>query len=287
VVVRLKTRPFPEAHMEKCPAELQLDVGLVMPVLERFIRREVEGAGLKGVVLGISGGVDSAVGAGLAAAALGPENVTGLWLPYHDQSDRDDAFAVIERFGLKSKELPVAPMVDAYLEQAGKVDDVRRGNVCARARMIVLFDHSKAARALVMGTGNKTELLLGYFTLFGDGASSLAPLADLYKGQVYLLAESLGVPERVIAKAPSAGLWPGQTDEGEMGINYFQVDRYLYYLVEKGEKPLELLERGFDADFQRRVVGRINRNLFKRRVPLIAQATGKTITRAIELPQVF
>jgi NAD+ synthase len=265
--------------MAKCPKELIIDVGLVMPVLERFVRREVEAAGLEGVVLGISGGVDSATAAALAAAALGPENVTGLWLPYHDQSDRDDALAVVEHFGIKSKEVSVAPMADAYLAQAAKVDDVRRGNVCARARMIVLFDQSKAAKAMVVGTGNKTELLLGYFTLYGDAACSLAPLADLYKGQVYLLAAALGVPAKIIDKTPSAGLWPGQTDEGEMGASYFQLDRYLYYLVEKGEGPMKLLERGFDADFQRRVVGLINRNLFKRKVPVIAQVTGRTITK--------
>ncbi|MGD8719523.1 MAG: NAD+ synthase [Candidatus Zixiibacteriota bacterium] len=271
----------------KCPPELDFDLDLVLPVLERFIRREVENAGLKGVVLGISGGVDSAVAAALAAAALGPENVTGVWLPYTETKDRDDAFAVIERFGIKHREISVMPMVDAYLGQAGKVDELRRGNVCARVRMIVLFDQSKAARAMVMGTGNKTELLLGYFTLFGDGASSIAPLADLYKGQVYLLADALGVPAGVIDKAPSAGLWPGQTDEDELGISYYQVDRYLYYLVEKGEKPMKLLERGFDADFQRHVVGLINRNLFKRRVPVVANVTGRTITAPIELPQVF
>lgn len=273
--------------MEKCPRELRIDVDLVRPVLERFIRRELEKAGLKGVVLGVSGGVDSATAAGLAAGALGPENVTGLWLPYHDQSDRDDAQAVVECLGIKIKEISIAPMVDAYVAQAGKMDEVRRGNVCARARMLVLMDESKVAQALVMGNGNKTELLLGYFTLFGDAACSIAPLADLYKGQVYLLAEALGVPPRIIEKTPSAGLWPGQTDEGEMGISYFQVDRYLYYLVEKGESPMKLLERGFDADFQRRVIGLINRNLFKRQVPVIAHVTGKTITKPIELPQIF
>lgn len=273
--------------MEKCPDELRIDVALLRPVLERFIRREVENAGLQGVVLGISGGVDSAAAAGLAAAALGAENVTGFWLPYHDAGGRDDASAVAERFGVKLKEVSIGPMADAYLAQAGAGDDVRRGNVCARARMIVLFDQSKEAKAMVMGTGNKTELLLGYFTLFGDAACSIAPLADLYKGQVYLLAEALGVPEKIIEKTPSADLWPGQTDEGEMGISYFRVDRYFYYLVEKGERPTRLLERGFDADFQRHVIGLVNRNLFKRKVPVIAHVTGKTITKRIELPQVF
>lgn len=273
--------------MEKCPPELTMDVDLVRPVLERFIKRNVENAGMKGVVLGISGGVDSATAAGLAAAALGAENVTGLWLPYHDAGDEGDARAVAERFGINFEEISITPLADAYLDRAGEVDDVRRGNVCARARMTVLFDRSKEAKAIVMGTGNKTELLLGYFTLFGDAACSIAPLADLYKGQVYLLAEALGVPDRIIQKTPSAGLWPGQTDEGEMGISYFRVDRYLYYLVEKGEKPTKLLERGFDADFQRRVVGRINRNLFKRKVPIIASVTGKTINKPLRLPRVF
>jgi NAD+ synthase len=273
--------------MEKCPHELRIDVDLVRPVLERFIRREVEGAGLAGVVLGISGGVDSAVAAGLAAAALGPENVTGFWLPYHDAGELGDAQAAAERLGIRLEEVSVTPMVDAYLKQVGEVYEVRRGNLCARARMIVLFDRSREAKAMVMGTGNKSELLLGYFTLFGDGACSLAPLADLYKGQVYLLAEALGVPAKIIEKTPSAGLWPGQTDEGELGVSYFRLDRYLYYLVEKGEKPITLLERGFDADFQRHVIGLINRNLFKRKVPIIAQVTGRTITKPIELPQVF
>jgi NAD+ synthase len=273
--------------MEKWPPELKMDVDLVRPVLERFLQRHVAEAGLQGVVLGISGGVDSAAAAGLAAAALGAANVTGLWLPYVETRDRDDALAVVEHFGITRKELSIQPMVDAYLDGAGEVDEVRRGNVCARARMIVLFDQSKAANALVLGAGNKTELLLGYFTLFGDGACSLAPLADLYKGQVYQLAAALGVPDRIIQKTPSAGLWPGQTDEGEMGIAYLQVDRYLYYLVEKGESPTKLLERGFDADFQRHVIARINRNLFKRRVPVVAAVTGKTIMKPITLPQNF
>ncbi len=273
--------------MEKCPEELRLDVTTARAAVERFIRGAVEDAGLAGAVVGISGGVDSATAAGLAAAALGPENVTGLWLPYRDGGDRADAYAVMEHFGISSREVSIAPMVDAYLAQAGDVDEVRRGNVCARVRMLVLFDQSKAGDALVMGTGNKTELLLGYFTLFGDGACSLAPLADLYKGQVYLLAEALGVPANIIAKTPSAGLWPGQTDEGELGISYAEVDRYLYYLVEKGEGPAELRERGFDAAFQRHVVGLINRNLFKRKVPLIAHVTGKSVTEPIILPEGF
>lgn len=273
--------------MYKPSAELQLDMALVAPALERFLAREVARAGQKGVILGISGGVDSAVAAGLAAAALGPKNVSGLWLPYHDAADLDMARAVAGRFGFRLEDFPIAPLVDAYLAQAGKVDDIRRGNLCARARMLTLFDHSRPRKALVCGTGNKTELLLGYFTIFGDGASSLAPLADLYKGQVYQLAAHLGVPQEIIDRAPTAGLWAGQTDEGELGFTYAEVDRYLYYLVEKGEGAEELKKRGFKPEFQRRVVGRINANLFKRKLPVVARVSGKTITKPIELPAVF
>jgi len=178
--------------------------------------------------------------------------------------------------------------VDAYLPLAGSPpDDLRRGNVCARVRMLVLFDYAKALGALVVGTGNKSELLMGYYTLFGDGACIIAPLADLYKSQVYLLAKDLGVPKQVIAKTPSAGLWPGQTDEGEMGVTYRELDRYFYYLVEKGEAPAKLVKRGFKPAFQRRVIERVNANLFKRRVPYVAKVTGKTIPRAIRVPENF
>jgi len=273
--------------MYKPAAELHLDMTLVVPALERFLKREVAHAGSSGLILGISGGVDSAVVAALAAAAVGPANVTGLWLPYHDTTDLGYASAVAERFGVELQEFSIAPMVDVYLEQAGKVDDVRRGNLCARARMLALFDHSRARKALVCGTGNKTEILLGYFTIFGDGASSLAPLADLYKGQVYQLAAHLGVPQAVIDRVPTAGLWAGQTDEGDLGFTYAEVDRYLYYLVEKGETPEQLKKRGFGVEFQRRVVGRVNANLFKRKIPIVAHVSGKTITKPIELPAVF
>ncbi len=273
--------------MEKCPNELRVKPAVLRPVIEKFIRERVEKAGLTGVVVGISGGVDSAVAAGLAAAALGPANVMGLWLPYHDEGDRDDAVTVIEHFDIKSRKVSIAPMVDAYLPQASRLDDVRRGNVCARARMVVLYDYSKPNNALVMGTGNKSEALLGYFTLYGDGGCSLAPLADVYKGQVYILAEALGLPKKIINKKPSAGLWPGQTDEGELGVTYRELDRYLYYLVEKGEAPAKLVRRGFKPAFQKRVLSLINANLFKRQVPYVAKVTGKTVARAIKIPESF
>ena len=268
---------------------MAIDTDLVRPVLERFIRNRVADAGLSGVVVGVSGGVDSAVGTYLAVSALGPESVTGLLLPFRTSrpDSKEDALLVINDLGIRHEDIPITPMVEAYETTAGELDDIRLGNVCARARMIVLFDRSKEHDALVMGTGNKTEALLGYATVFGDMACSINPLGDLYKAQVYQLAEALGVPGKIIEKAPTADLWPGQTDEGEMGITYLEADRYFYYLVEKGKKPTELVAMGFDPAFQRKVLERVNRNLFKRELPIIAKLSGKTIKRPVKIPDNF
>ncbi len=274
---------------KRWPDELVLDTDLVRPVLERFIRNRVADAGLSGVVVGVSGGVDSAVGTYLAVSALGPESVTGLLLPFRTSGpdSKEDALLVINDVRIRYEEVPVTPMVEAYETTVGELDDIRLGNVCARARMIVLFDRSKEHDALVMGTGNKTEALLGYATVFGDMACSINPLGDLYKAQVYQLAEALGVPGKIIEKTPTADLWPGQTDEGEMGITYLEADRYFYYLVEKGKKPTELVAMGFDPAFQRKVLERVNRNLFKRELPIIAKISGKTIRRPVKIPDDF
>jgi NAD+ synthase len=274
---------------KRWPDELVIDTDLVRPVLERFIRNRVEDAGLSGVVVGVSGGVDSAVAAYLAVSALGPENVTGLLLPFRTSSpeSKEDALLVAGDLGINHEEFPITPFVEAYETAAGELDDIRLGNICARARMIILFDRSKEHDALVMGTGNKTEALLGYATVFGDMACSINPLGDLYKGQVYQLAEAVGVPGTIIEKTPTADLWPGQTDEGEMGITYLEVDRYFYYLVEKGKKPTELVVLGFDPAFQRKVLERVNRNLFKRELPIIAKISGKMIRRPVKLPDDF
>lgn len=274
---------------KRWPDELAIDTDLVRPVLERFIRNRVTDAGLSGVVVGVSGGVDSAVGTYLAVSALGPESVTGLLLPFRTSrpDSKEDALLVINDLGIRHEDVPITPMVEAYEGAVGELDDIRLGNVCARARMIVLFDRSKEYNALVMGTGNKTEALLGYATVFGDVACSINPLGDLYKAHVYQLAEALGVPGKIIEKAPTADLWPGQTDEGEMGITYLEADRYFYYLVEKGKKPAELVAMGFDPAFQRKVLERVNRNLFKRELPIIAKISGKTIKRPVKIPDDF
>jgi NAD+ synthase len=274
---------------KKWPDELVIDTDLVRSVLERFIRSHVRDAGLNGVVVGVSGGVDSAVATYLAASALGRDGVTGLLLPFRTSGAdaKEDAINVINDLGIRYEEIRITPMVETYERNVGKLDDIRLGNVCARMRMIILFDRSKEYNAIVMGTGNKTEALLGYATVFGDMACSINPLGDLYKGQVYQLAEALGVPRKIIEKTPTADLWPGQTDEGEMGLTYLDVDRYFYYLVEKGKKPAELRDMGFEPAFQRNVIERVNRNLFKRELPIIAKVSGKTVKRPIRIPGDF
>ncbi|MCP4230303.1 MAG: NAD+ synthase [bacterium] len=264
-----------------------MDVELVSDALVRFIRNQMSKTGLNLVIVGLSGGLDSTVSVYLAAKALGPGNVSGLIMPFRTSSpdSEADALSVADELGIAAHNIEISPIVDAFLKTARNADNIRIGNICARVRMILLFDQSKPNRAIVLGTGNKTEVLLGYFTLFGDSACSINPLGDLYKGQVYQLAEYLKVPRQIIDKEPTADLWPEQTDEGEMGITYYEVDRYFYYLVEKGMSPGELLDEGFDAAFQRNVIERVNANLFKAKVPIIARISGKTIKQPISLSE--
>jgi len=209
--------------------ELKMNTGSVKKKLITFIRCQTKRAGVGRMVIGLSGGVDSAVSVYLAAAALGPKNVLGLMMPYKTSSpiDTKDARLVVKALGIKSKTISITPMVDAYFKKFPKANRVRRGNKMARERMSILYDQSKVFDALVMGTGNKTEILLGYYTLHGDAACSINAIGSLYKTQVRQLAKSLGVPEGIITKAPSAGLWPGQTDEGEMGITYDELDNII------------------------------------------------------------
>lgn len=271
--------------MDKCPPELTIDTELVCDTLARFIKNEVKKTALNRVILGLSGGIDSTVSAYLATKALGSENVRGLIMPFRTSSPDSEADArdVADILGVSVEKIEISPIVDSFLTTSSDADNIRIGNICARVRMILLFDKSKPNNAIVLGTGNKTEVLLGYSTLYGDSACSINALGDLYKGQVYQLAEYMGVPRHIIDKKPTADLWPEQTDEGEMGITYYEVDRYFYYLVEKGTAPGDLVEMGFDALFQRNVIKRINANLFKTKVPIIARISGKAVTQSIPL----
>jgi NAD+ synthase len=251
---------------------MEMDVARVAKICESFIGREVDEAQVQGVVIGVSGGVDSAVGAYLCARALGPERVTGLLMPYKASSPDSLGHGrlVVSELGIDSEVVEVTPMIDAYFGVRSEADKVRIGNKMARERMSILFDFAKRLKALVVGTGNKTELMLGYFTIFGDGAYSLNPIGDLYKTEVWQLAEFLGVPETIVKKPPSADLWKGQTDEGELGLTYREADRILQKLIEENIPPAEVAKH-FDPQVVADIVDRMEHTEFKRRLPRICR----------------
>jgi NAD+ synthase len=259
--------------------ELAINTELATKILTGFIHAEVTRVGMERVVLGLSGGIDSALSCVLAAKALGPENVLAVRMPYKTSSSDSLAHAqeVIDRTGVRSQTVEITGMVDALFEGFPDADDRRRGNAMARARMIVLYDQSAAFGGLVLGTGNKTEILLGYSTIFGDAACALNPLGDLYKTQVRELARAVGVPAAIIDKPPSADLWVGQTDEGELGFTYADADRLLYHLVDLRYGAGACVEAGFDRGFVEDVVRRVRRNHYKRVMPLIAKVSNRTI----------
>ena len=267
--------------------DLSLDAGLVTRLLEAFLRDEIRSAGFERAVLGLSGGVDSAVVAFLAARALGPHNVLGVFMPYRTSSPAslEDAREVAAKTGIRSELVEITPMVDAYRPPGEAPGNVRAGNIMARQRMIVLYDLSARERALVVGTSNKTELLLGYGTLHGDMASAVNPLGDLYKTQVWRLAAALGVPERIVEKPPSADLWEGQTDEGEMGMTYASVDQLLFQMVDERRTDVELEALGFDHTLIRTVRRKIRTSQFKRRLPVIAKVSHRTVNIDFRYPR--
>jgi NAD+ synthase len=258
---------------------LDIQPALVEHLLVRFLRSEAGKFGFSRAVLGVSGGVDSAVSAALCARAFGPQNVTGVRMPYRtsDPASESDALAVVAALGIATRKVEITAIAEGYFEEQGIQDRVRRGNVMARARMIVLYDLSVELQALVIGTSNKTELLLGYSTQFGDSASALNPLGDLYKHQVYQLARHFSLPRGVIEKAPSADLFAGQTDEADLGFTYAEVDRLLQRMVDQRWNESELVAAGFAPEFVRKVAQRIVRNQYKRLPPVIAKLSERSI----------
>jgi NAD+ synthase len=261
---------------------LQLNCEAVRRVLTGFLDNEVRKAGFHRLVVGLSGGVDSALSAYLAAEALGPENVWGLLMPYRTSSPESAQHAtlVVQALGIHSLTVEITAMVDAYFAMFPDADQMRRGNKMARERMTILFDHSARLGALVLGTSNKTELLLGYGTLHGDMASAVNPLGDLYKTQVRQLSRHLGVPAVIVEKQPSADLWEGQTDEAELGFTYEAVDKVLCLLVDQRYEVAELLaENLFDEKFVRAVARKIQGSQYKRRLPVIGKISSRTIDR--------
>jgi NAD+ synthase len=247
--------------------------------LTGFIRSEITRVGYSRAVVNLSGGIDSAVSLVLAAEALGPQNVLAVRLPYKSSSadSLEHAQLLIDQLGCPSVTIPITEMADALIIREPGMSDMRKGNIMARARMIVAYDQSEAFKGLVVGTGNKTEILLGYTTLYGDSACALNPIGDLYKTQVRQLARAINVPEPIIVKPPSADLWAGQTDEGELGFTYEEVDRLLFLLVDQRYRPEECVEAGFEEKFVRKVVDRIRKNQFKRILPPIAKLSSRTV----------
>jgi len=259
--------------------DLSINAELARTILSGFIRSEIQRVGFQHAVIGLSGGLDSALSCFLAAEALGPENVLAVCMPYRSSSPEslEHAQLVISALGVRSEIIPITEMVDPLIERDPQMNAVRRGNIMARARMIVLYDQSEVFKGLVVGTGNKTEILLGYTTLYGDSACALNPIGDLYKTQVRQLAGAMGVPEPILTKAPTADLWQGQTDEGELGFTYAEVDQLLYLLVDQRYSPQDCVAAGFAPHFVQRVVERVRRNHFKRVLPPIAKLTNRTV----------
>ena len=265
--------------MEKTAADLSINTDLARRILVSFVRDEILRTGLKRALIGLSGGIDSALSCLLAAEALGPENVLAVRMPYATSSPASmaDAELVVQQAGVQCETFEITAMVEPLLATLPPDANKRAGNIMARARMIVLYDRSAATQALVVGTGNKTEILLGYSTLYGDSASALNPLGDLYKTQVRQLAAAMRMPQPIMDKAPSADLWQGQTDEGELGFTYERVDQLLYLLIDQRYSPAEAAGAGFEPAFIEAVTTRIRQNQFKRMLPIVAKLSNRTI----------
>jgi NAD+ synthase len=250
---------------------LDIDAPATVDRLVKALADSFSSAGFENGVVGLSGGADSALSAALAARALGPENVLAILMPYAKSSEASvtDAMAVVEATGVRHVLQEITPQIDAYFANHEDADDMRRGNKMARERMSILFDYAKRENALVIGTSNRSEILLGYATMFGDNACSVNPIGSLYKTQVWALGRETGLPESVLTKAPSADLWAGQTDEDELGFSYETVDPLLVAMFDENLDRDALVARGFDAAMIDRVRALHEATAFKRRLPTI------------------
>lgn len=265
-------------HLHEESALRVLDVGL---------RREVERVGFQAVILGLSGGLDSALSAALAARSFGRERVILVSMPYRTSHPDSEGHArlLAEQLGIELRVEEISGSVDAYFERHPDADSTRRGNKMARERMSILYDLSAAEGALVLGTSNKSEILLGYSTLFGDSASAVNPIGDLYKTQVRQLARALDVPEEILAKPPSADLWEGQTDEKELGFSYEEVDLLLHHMIDRRQRDAALVDMGFALPFVRRVRQLVRGSQYKRKMPVIVKLSGRTVDKDFLYPR--
>lgn len=266
----------------------QIDVSDAADRLTGFIRHFLSDHGFSKIVMGISGGVDSSVSAALGARAIGPENMLAMIMPYRSSlADSENDAAEIARFlKIKTEKIDISAMIDAYFGDKD-VSRVRRGNKMARERMSILFDIASRDTRLVLGTSNKTEICLGYSTWYGDSACSLNPLGGLYKWEIRAMARHLAIPERIITKNPTADLWPGQTDEGELGVSYDTADKVLYEIVENGERSLATIASttGAEEKAVREIVDRMNRFLYKRTLPATDLLGGRPVPDRVTLTE--
>ena len=253
--------------------KLDLNLKEVHNELVEFLRENFKKAGFSKAVLGLSGGIDSALVAYLLRDALGKENVLAIMMPYKSSNpdSLNHAKLVIEDLKINSKTIEITDMIDAYFKNEKEASSLRMGNKMARERMSILFDYSSKENALVVGTSNKTEIYLGYSTQFGDSACALNPIGDLYKTNIWDLSRYLKIPNELIEKKPSADLWEGQTDEQEMGLTYKEADQVLYRMLEENKTVEEVLAEGFNKDLVDNIVRRMNKSEYKRRMPLIAK----------------
>ena len=260
-------------------ADLTINTDVARQILTGFIKSEVTRVGYSRAVIALSGGLDSALSFVLAVEALGAENVLAVRMPYQSSSadSLEHAQMLIDQFKVQSETIEITGMVEPLIKRDPQISKQRKGNIMARSRMIVLYDQSEVFKGLAIGTSNKTEILLGYSTLWGDMASALNPIGDLYKTQVRQLSRALEIPSVIVDKAPSADLWTGQTDEGELGFTYEEVDKLLYLLVDQRYSQQECVEEGFDEKFVSSVLTRVRRNQFKRMMPPIAKLSNRTI----------
>jgi NAD+ synthase len=258
---------------------MKINAPFVEKVLCAFIREELSRFHFKKGIVGLSGGLDSSVCASLAAKALGPKNVLGMILPCGDNCSEDvkDARRVARRLGLRSQVVDISPMVDAYFSRYPTQDRIRIGNKMSRERMSILYDFSAKEKALILGTSNKTELLIGYGTIHGDMACAINPLGDLYKTQIRDLAVHLGLPQKILKKRPTAGLWPGQTDEEEIGLTYAEIDQVLFLLVDERKAKEDVIAAGFAKESVEKILTLVKNSEFKRKMPPIAKISSRTV----------
>jgi len=258
---------------------MKINTRFVEKVLTAFIKKELSRFNFSRGILGLSGGLDSSVSAFLAAKSLGKTNVYAMIMPYGDSypQDKDHALEVADLLGIHSRIIDISPMVDVYFKEFPTSDRILLGNKMARERMSILYDFSVREKALILGTSNKTESLLGYGTIHGDMASAINPIGDLYKTQVRQLAAYLGVPDKIIKKTPTAGLWPEQTDEKELGMTYEEIDKILYQIVDLRRTPESLPEGDFDKKHVVQITRLIKSSEFKRKLPPIVKLSWRTI----------